>query len=715
MATDIQIEYGKTLSDSEVVSLAQESYKNSKEWFADIWKEASVLYDMYYGETLSESDKQYLIDTKRPPISFNYAVQTVNAIVGSDQADRKEAVFKGSGPEDIDAFKGEGRTQIVRKFMNECNGRRHESDAFLDDCVTGYGFSEVYLDVSRGKPRPVLVRVQPWEMFPDPDAGEDNLEDARYFCRLKAWYLEEVQARWPDKADDLKTAVEAREIPTIAVSPGVEGSWKRGRSPRKGDRIEVLDFQYKRYMPRVMWKDPESGQMQDTTHEEMEQRRKEIHQQQLSEHDAQMQKMMAASGGMMMEGMMAAAPPPPEPPDFESWAYAGETYWRAYVAMGNARKPGAKGVLLSHKQQSIPKFSYNVVTGYKKKDLETGRVRFFGPMRILHDPQMYINKTAAVYLEILSRMAKGGGFIGESAITGNPQDFIRKMSTPVGWQIVRDEAIERNLIVDRQTVSPPQSFERFMELCVNSLGSLTGVTDWLKGTANTERSNVLISNLQGQSMVLLNPLFDPLQEFRIRNARLMVAVALKYCPEEDLEKILGDVGKAKGITYDEQFNSQTGKTEKVPKVDEMTGMPITAFSVISEDDPLESDVTVDVGQASPTIKQAVWQIFAEQGLFKDFMAAGVPPDLLVPPLVRNLPIPGVMPQMLGDEVEQRMRTQMEMGTQQGILEALANLEPQMMAETLQKAMELAQGIMAQEQGAPPEEAQGEQNPNEQPA
>ena len=92
-------EFGKALNDKELTDFFWDCLKDSKSWFDPIWKKAERLFDAYAGETLSDADKSNLQRTKRPPIDYNLMLGTVNAVVGGDQADRKEAVFRGTGLE----------------------------------------------------------------------------------------------------------------------------------------------------------------------------------------------------------------------------------------------------------------------------------------------------------------------------------------------------------------------------------------------------------------------------------------------------------------------------------------------------------------------------------------------------------------------------------------------------------------------------------------
>src|SRR5688572_13030655 len=152
--------YGEEWSDEQLVQYADDCLVESKEWFDPIWTQNKKYYDMYYGQTLSERDRAFLMRTKRPPINFNYAQGTINALVGSDQSDKKEVVFEAHSDDATRLVVGDWETKLDRIIMQRCRGSQQESDAFLDALIGGYGFTEHFLDTSHYPINVTTRRVQ---------------------------------------------------------------------------------------------------------------------------------------------------------------------------------------------------------------------------------------------------------------------------------------------------------------------------------------------------------------------------------------------------------------------------------------------------------------------------------------------------------------------------------------------------------------------------
>lgn len=695
---DFDLEYGKELTDDDVARYFDACYDESKEYFDPIWRDNARLYAMYYGDTLSKNDKEYLRKTKRPPIDFNYAIGTINAIVGADAADRKEVTFSEAGRNAQKMVISDWLTDINRKLMNLCKGHRHESDAYLDQLIGGYGFAYTYIDQNRYPLRTATERVQPWECYPDPNATEDNLSDGGYFIRRRSWTLEQVQSRWKDKADILKKRAQSGAVGSTAPSPvsTLSRSRARGKDTRNQQRrVEVFDFVYRRLVPKVVWVDPETGEKRNTKAAELAERQKELE----ADWQAQMEaytRQADPQTGMVLDQQGQPVQPPQPMKVEQQYTYDGECWYRAYLLDGGVTKTqgGQKNasLVLESRELDVTESPYKVVTGFKYKDMVEGRVRFFGPMRVIHDAQLYTNRSLQVFLDILARGSKGGGFVEQSAVVGNIKSFMEEQSIPGIWQVVQDGALGEGKIQNKPVQQIPQGYERFLELCVAAMSQLTGVTDWVKGTAMQERSNVLISNLQAQSMVMLNPLTDPMTEFRMENGRARVDFSLKYLPSDVIDDILdldleGMEDEEKrtlvGVLFEQVQDPQTGELVYQPMLDPETNEPIRPSTVLKRIDVHDYDVAVDVGQASPTSRMAIWQIF-QQGLLKALTDAGVDMSIVAPVLMRNLPLPGTQAKALGDEMSDQVKQQKAMQTAQGIVQATLQQGPDGAAQIVQQ-------------------------------
>lgn len=688
-----QPQFGVTLGDEALLRYFWQCYEDSKSHFSGWRQRLPRLFAMYGGRMLTDLDRAYLKSVRQPSIEFNFALGTLNAILGQDMANKSEVTFRGEDLSWADSFQADWMTQLGKHYMGRCHGLTQEWDALHEMLCTGYGWANGYLNVNVIPLRGEVERVHCWEMYPDPDASADCLTDMRFLIRERQWSLEEAQAHWP-KASRSMAGMMAPGRPTPSWFPRVwrTDEWRRVKGV--GDPLERLlirEFQYKRFEPYVRFWDATTSSFLDVPEAEWRRR------------------MSAVSKTAGEDGM------PQEKP--ESYPYAKECHYRAFIACEGGGTPASGGVVLQHDKLTVSSFTYNCVTGYKDKDPEKGRVVFFGPAQVIYDAQHYINRALSLILEIIATSSKGGGFIERGALDSSVQQFERDQAIPGKFHVVADGAVSEKRILQKQPQAIPPIISEFLRLCMDALGRLTGVTDFVKGTATSERSNVLVSNLQQQSMTLLLPLFEPLQQFRIRNGVLLLRILLKHLPPQELDRVLG-AEPVEGLTHEKQLkiDPETGQ----PMVDQTTGLPtqetelvpitqkdaegndiagpdgdpllVTAGYLLKQRDPLEYDVTADVGQASPTMKFMVWNVFSQTELLQIMKEAGMPVEAIMPRLLRYLPIPADMAQKLADDLEEA--TGKRPLSPQEILEGLSALHPA-------ERMQIIQQAQMQDSQAPP--------------
>lgn len=720
---DPEPKYGEPLDDDELLRYHWYLYDLSKSYFGgEQRKEHRRLQDMYFGKTLTAAEVDYLTGQGRVPINFNFFCGTVNALVGTEAADRKECVFK-SDQEDPDLQSmviADWMTILCRKQMVACDGPRILSDAFQDDLIVGSGFTEVYLDVSRMPMRVVLKPILETEVFPDPDAREHNYTDGQFIIKKRRFSLEEIQARWPDKAAAIEAAAGSGALPSIAPTENVDGVPQRGARPNRRSKIDVYHLEYWRPSPRKVWYDPQTGERRDTTPDELAQREKEL--------------------AAQVDPATGAAPPP-----VQEFTYTGRSYWSAWIA--GDEKTAKGGIVLEHQESTVPSFTTKVVTGFRYKDYDKERLQYFGIGLLIAYAQLYLDKALRMWLEIVDRGSKGGGDIEADAIPGDPQTFIKERSKPGIWQIVNSGTNTAEKIKEREQPRTPQGYEDILNLCRDAISGLSSVTDVVKGTAETERSNVLVTNLQGQSRTMWGPLFESYTSYVMDVGKLVVAISLKHLPDVELDRLIGPV-QVEGMTHTKSTDPASGEDVWQPIMVPATspgggqpcqdcggagvqgmgmggmmqgGMgapaagggepcptcegkgrvqPATPSYYLKQEDPFLYKVTVDVGQSSPTARNAFWQIF-QQGIGKMLTDLGVEASDILPIMAQNMPLPGTQANELAKRIEATLAKKEQLQAPQGIAAALQGLGAQGAQQVIQQvaqALKLDLGGQEEEQG-----------------
>jgi len=647
---------------------------------------AKKYYDTYASDPWPDGVKETMEAEGRPPVNFNYSLSTLNAVIGQDMADRREAQFQAQSDDYRVSFLGDLYTRLLRHVYKRSKGHRQESVAFYDDLVTGYGWAEGYVDASRFPFRVCVRHVDCLEMLVDPDYREDNCSDARYVIRRKKWSLEDAEAKWPDKVGELRalsTAVQESDgAPRVVhannyAGPGTEDADTDTDEPS----VLIYDYQRRKKVPFVVVDDPRTG-------EPVQMKR--------SEFDAWKKAAFAEKDQTTGQPLVTELSPV---------YFAKDVFERAYFAGG----AGRVAVVLSEPAElPTEMFTYRAVTGFRRKETASGRTKHFGLMSLIYEPQLWSSKSLSAIVEMLARAGKGGGFIRKDALD-DPQAFIDGQAIPGKWWLLNDSVEDaKKAIVERDQVAWPQAMEQILRIATEGIPYLSAVTDWVKGTARQERSNVLISNLQQQSLVVLNPIFDPLSQFRVDIALLLGRLIQKHMSPDEIDRVLKGV-KAEGITYQKQIDQNTMEEVEVPiMVQDGSvlggGRPITASDLLQGEtfDLFEFDITVDLGQASTTAKQAIWQMSTNTAFVQEVMKTM--PQVaarFVPFLIANMPgLPAETARTMSSDIQKDMEAQLHQGTVQGVLETLQTLDPQSLQQIAVAATQTLQAQMAGPQGQP---------------
>lgn len=712
--------FGEQLSEKEFLERAYNRLSRSKSWFDPIWKEGGDMWDMYAGESMSPTDKRYMEETKRPVIDPPFAAGLIDTVVGAEMGQQTETVFRGVDDGLEDEVIGDWLTTLVRNGFSLADAHRHLMDAYRDDLITGYGFAVFYMNLRKVPIRPLVKTLNYWNVFPDPDAIERNLLDSQYFFIESKWPLQDAQARWssPEQRKALEGAYASSDNPPANLPQTISTSAGSGStSTRQG--VQIYEYQYRLAEACCVYVDPETGEQKNVRREEYDARVAELaaaakaadkeYRQRLAAWEAiQEEQAMDVTGLGFAAGMPQQEPPPapPEPVLIDEETvhhYNGDRFYRAFIA-GRDSKTGA---LLEKKEIVEGEFTIKAVTGYPWKKSREERVRFYGMMRKVYDIQIWWSKALQLWIELLSRKVKDGGFIEKSAFE-TPEDaakFVKNSSIPGMFHMVADGANAAGKIKLNPPVTGEPGLAELWNMLTEMFGMVSGVSRGLQGTLTQDRSNVLVSNLQEQGLQMLLPVRAPRTAFVMACGRLFARMCLNHLPADELDRILG-VQKIKDITVQMQPDPETGEEIEVPLPSKEIGpdgqpLPLTAGKILKSDqfDLLDYDVTVDVAVATTSQKLATWQIMNQHGM-ADVLAKNLPGDIWLPAFLRNAPLPGTVTKEMADKAETYFAEQKKAGTAQGIMESFQKL--------LQANPEEAQQIIAQ-MG----QMSGQQQPQEQ--
>jgi len=652
------------------------------------WRnQAREFYKTYGGNPWPAGVKEMLEEEGRPATTFNYSLSYINAVLGQDIADRKEARFEGQGGDVHDEFVAEVYTKLVRALYMKCNGFREEIEAEQDQLVTGVGCMEAMLDTSKFPILPAAESVDIQEMFWDPDTKKHNLRDARWVARRRLWYIEDAVARWPNKASELRALAATQQsggrqggiLPRKAKASGyTDRSQKLEDSTLMEDHLYIFDYQFKRPTKVVVYLDPRDGQRKKASPEEFKAIQAEI---------------------------FAAVDPETGVPLHENVEAAELFVKKVYRAFLAGNEAGQLVEVEKERELETEMFTYRFATGYRSKT-ESGRVQFFGLMQLIYEPQLWTAKAISAAIEHLARSPKGGGGFINSDILVDPSDFKQNGSKPGHWALVNANTTSiRENVYERQAPPFHQAYERLFEIAENAMGQLTTITDYFKGTASGERSNILVRNLQGQTIMVLNPLIDPMNQMRVEMALLIAKLAQLHLAPVDFNKLVGDV-KAVGVTHEIAKDPMTGQEmwmggepvlQPLTVLDEETGqpMPLTPYDISADREVFDFDIQVDLGPASVTQKQAVWSNITSNAFFQETLKS-LPQvgNRLMPYVVKHMPgIAADEARQIEKDIREELRMMKMQGTLQGVMESLPQLPPEAIQQIHEMTMQMVESMM----------------------
>lgn len=674
LLNESELQFGKALTDEDLRLFFWKCLNEADEVQRREWLN---YYRMYGGKTLSDADKTWMDSAGRLTMEANFALGVVNTVVGMERADRKEVQFSAEGIEHVDSFVAQWMTTLLRQMMSRSKGHRQETETHEHQVVVGSGFAFTYMDTSKVPVRPGVVMIPPWEVYPDPAAHQANYEDARWFIWKRSWTVEEAQATWPRLRREIVT--EAAGLSSVMGHAPQHANVFQEVQGDKAQRIDIYHFEYVRYEPWISFVDPADRRTVSMPADEFKDQR-ELYEQQGYSFSDKPQVTPISEG--------------PGKPVIRLYEFSGKSYWTAHIAAHSEASDG-DGLVLENARNPIPSWMLHGVTAFREHDPDRGRTTSFGLGRVMFDAARYINASFRVLLEILARGAKGGGWY-EKGVISDTDDFDRQVSAPGAWVEVKPGALVSGRIKERPAQPIPSGLAEFIRMLTSLLADLTGVTDYLKGTATQERSNVLISNLQQRSAIMLSALTDPMDDFRMRVGTAMMRLGLEYMPDHDINKMLGEV-QEEGLTHSREVSPE-GEEVWTPLLDEQ-GQEITPASILRGVDPLEYDVAVDVGQASTTHRQSVWALLVQTNLLGVLLEQGIDIQPIIPELLRYLPLPPTVAKKLGDKLEKQLNQTEAFQDPQAIMQALMTQPPDLRYQLVQQVMQATEQEQQAQMGA----------------
>ena len=561
-------------TDEGLLKRVKDNFKLSADHSRKWRQETREDYDFVAGEQWSEEDKQKLREQLRPEITFNRTGAVVDAVIGQEINNRQEVRYI---PREVgDSGVNEVLTGAGSWVRDECDAEDEETDAFLDTVICGMGWTETHLDYEEDLDGQIKIdRVDPLEMFWDPDAKKQNLADARWLMRVKEISVEDMKALWPDKYsevvergpwdrptdEDMGIETNANEPDEYAHQDPIEWAHRR----RKGTR-RVVEFQWWEREP--VYRIAHEGGLH-FLNEPKWQRAKEV---------------MEARAIQVIDASKRTQTQLITQDTVFYFKQQRRKYRRAFIS-------GAT-ILERTDCPCDTRFTYQAVTGKRNRNSNT----WYGIVRGMKDPQRWANKWLSQTMNIINTNSKGGVMVEDGAVD-NPREFETKWARSDGVVHVSQGAISKGMIQEKPGVQYPAGLDRLMEFAVSSIYQVPGINLEMLGLADRTQPGVLEYQRRESGLNILAGMFNALRRYRKNQGRVLLFFIMSYISDGRLIRIVGP----KGARY-------------VP--------------LLKQDGAATYDIIVDEAASSPNQKERTFQILMQMLPTLAKMGLPLPPELL---------------------------------------------------------------------------------------
>lgn len=484
---------------ARVKGCKKESDKHLGEWR----KEAILSYGMTAGDQWDETDKAQLTEMLRAPVVFNRIGPMVDAVTGSEVTNRQQVQYI---PRQVgDTGVNDVLTGAADYIRDNCDAEDEESEAFHDAIVCGVGVTETSMDYTDDPEGSALIeRRDPLSMRWDPSAKKRNLTDRKWDQREDWMEREEIEARWPDKAEEISAS----------------NDWGGSDDEDGGAHDATLAWMYKKDATGY---DDVTGKYRVVHHQWWE---LEAYRLMLNPDTGQLQEVPEDQFKLLEERAAVIGMPVPQ-----NMRKHRKQYQQAFV-VGD--------VVLERSPCPCNQFSRKFITAKRDRNSNT----WYGIVRAMIDPQRWANKFFSQILHIINTNAKGGLMVEDGAT-----DNMRKFKED--WARA-DSVIELNAgglakVLPKPAPMIPQALNDMLSFAISSMRDTSGINLELLGMADRQQAGVLEAQRKQASMTVLAGLFDAMRKYRKEQGRLLAMFIRDYMSDGRLVRIVGGDGTEKYV------------------------------------------------------------------------------------------------------------------------------------------------------------------------
>lgn len=497
---DPQAAYEKVTEDLALIAEVEERYERSRTGGSKWRDQARMCFDFVAGNQWLAEDLEALREYNRPDITFNFTGPTIDTITGLEIANRQDTMYFPRNPGN--ALPSELLSATAKWVRDETDANDEESEAFHDMAVCGVGWTETWVNYDDDPDGKICIhRVDPFEIYVDPDSKMKNYADAQYLIRVKDVSRKWLKSVWPSKTEEINASkmwmstdddslkIDNRKPP----SDSYKKNGQSGPGPKDtGDEmVRLLEYQYVKYETYVRVRDPYNGSIVELDPDKF-----------LVLHER------FTAMGIQVQFIRQTR----------------KKYCRAFLC---------GDVVLDKGECPCPfSFSYKAMTG--KRDRNNNY--WYGVVRSMIDPQKWANKWLAQALHIVNSNAQGGVMIEDGAVE-DPRDFEDSWTDPSAITWVPDGTLQNQRIQPKPSPQYPAAMESLTQFAIAAIPKVTGLNVELLGMANREQPAELEYQRRQAGVTILNALFNSQSRYRKEHGRLLLYMINRYISDGRLARV----------------------------------------------------------------------------------------------------------------------------------------------------------------------------------
>lgn len=481
-------------------------------------KDARMWYDLVSGEQWEERDKVALLDTMRQPIVFNRIAPTIDAVAGAEILNRQDVSYF---PRKV------GKVQAAEIFgaaddwaRQQCDAEDEESDTFTDAIICGMGWTETRMDYADNPEGMISIgRVDPMEMWWDPNAKKRNITDRRYHYRRKGFDRDEFKMMFPGKYEQVLSAnnsPDGNDDMGEDFRPPFDKYRDGTGNDNEGSGGKLV------FVEHWQWWEMEDGFTVQVPPNEA--------------NPMGGVKSMSADEykPLVMQSLMQGQQPP------QAMKSQRKAYYECFKT-GNV-------IVREPRRLDCQCFTFHCVTGKRDRNKNT----WYGIVKALNDPQKWANKWLSQILHIINTNAKGG-LIYEEGVFKNPTKAMQEWARPDSLTEVARGGLER--LKEKPPGQFPNGHEKLLEFAITSMPQISGVNMELLGLVERDQPGVLEQQRKKSGYAILAVYFDSLRRYRKLQGRTMLHYIQNYISDGRLVKIVGGDGLEQYVPLVRQHDS----------------------------------------------------------------------------------------------------------------------------------------------------------------